>query len=80
MKATPWLSIVAAITGFASFHYLFSDGWSFDGTWSKLREIRERLLPSIENRRDGWWAGTLAYVCAIVSAICWIVAAALASG
>lgn len=75
MTSSQWASVFAAIFGFASFHYLFNDGWSFDGTWSKLREIRERIYPSPQNRIDGWWKGTLAYACALASMILWIVAA-----
>ena len=69
---TKWLSTFAAVFGFFSFHFLFSDGWSFDGTWSKLREIRERLYPLPENRSDGWWHGTTGYFCAALATIFWI--------
>jgi hypothetical protein len=70
-----WLSTFAAVFGFFSFHFLYSDGWSFDGAWSKWREIRERLYPAKEDRNEGWWHGTTGYFCAVLATVFWIWAA-----
>lgn len=75
MNYNKWASIIAAVFGFLSFHFLYSDGWSFDGTWTKLRELKERMWPAKENRVVGWWHGPFGYACAIISTIGWIVAA-----
>ena len=66
--------VLAATSGFVSFHFLYSDGWSFDGTWSKLKQLRERMWPSPENRIEGWWHSLVGYVCAFISAVLWIFA------
>jgi hypothetical protein len=71
-----WASVSAALFGFLSFHFLYTDGWSFDGTLSKLKEMRERIYPSAENRTENWWRAPFGYCCAILSTILWIVAAA----
>ena len=68
-------SILAAAFGFLSFHCLYNDGWSFDGTWSKLKEMKNRIWPEPHNRSAGWWYAPFGYICAIVSTACWIVAA-----
>ena len=72
MDCSKSFSILAAILGFVSFHFLYTDGWSFDGTWSKLRELKERICPSPENRPVGWWHAPLGYACAMISMILWV--------
>ena len=75
MNCSQLAAIFASIFGFASFHYLFNDGWGFDGTWSKWRELKERIFPGSQNRNPGWWKGTVAYLCAVISMLLWIFAA-----
>lgn len=60
-----WSAIFAAFFGFLSFHFLYSDGWSFDGTLTFMKELKERVWPSKENRINGWWHGPFGYTCAI---------------
>ncbi len=63
-----FISVLIAILTYLSIHFTYTDGWIYDGTWSILKQIKEKLWPTDpRDRGPGWWKAPLAYVFAVIA-------------